>query len=226
MKKKRQRSGPWTGLIIGKATAVGENWTIINTEGVKFKSSAFGRIPLVPENMVTGFRNGLRVGRTMGENLRVQSAIWTARRGESASSWPDLHQCAAKEQPSGLNRDRDCDALLAVFDLAPVSFLPECAQRGARCYPENDHWVKISSSRSNSDQRGKLRAIIDKELLNLWYKFYLYCDKRFHSSRSDSKCTEFFLIICAWRTRAQSFRLSTKTQRWHLVGKKEKKTTK
>lgn len=91
------------------------SWTIINAKETKF--SAFGRIPLVPEKLVTGSRTGSvwveRWGRACECNL-------PSERPEGATL-PDLHQYVAKEQPFGLNRDRDWDASLVVFDLAPAS---------------------------------------------------------------------------------------------------------
>lgn len=62
--------------MIKKATALGGNRTIIETEGTKFDSSAFGRIPLIPARtwLPVFEADSVWVGRD-GASLRVQSAI-------------------------------------------------------------------------------------------------------------------------------------------------------
>jgi len=59
MVRKRQWGGARAKVEIRKATALGGNRTIIETEGTKFNSLAFGRIPLIPtKTWFTGLEAG------------------------------------------------------------------------------------------------------------------------------------------------------------------------
>lgn len=63
-------------IVIRKATALGGTRAIIETEGTKFDSSAFGRIPLIPtRTWLPVFEAGSVWVERDGKSLRVQSAI-------------------------------------------------------------------------------------------------------------------------------------------------------